>query len=87
MSKKVERVEFTRWAEKYRIETDVQILRITKYEKGQDGEVFAVQVQTRNDGKIMFMPCDIAEVCNYIPRGFRAGHTATFDKNGDLLIV
>ena len=88
------RIEFVKWAAKWGQETGVSVCGIDDKRTDDDGTVWAVQVSTVYHGgmtdikdHLLLYPGDIAEVCNYIPRGFRAGHAATFDKNGDLLIV
>lgn len=35
---------------------------------------------------VTLYPGAVAEVCGYIPKGFRHGHTARFVKGGDLMV-
>ena len=37
--------------------------------------------------KVTLHPGAVAEVCGYIPQGFRHGHTARFVKGGDMMVV
>lgn len=85
--KSPKRIEFVRWAAKWGQVTGTTNPRFEGI--AEDGALFAVfyDAARANDAHVALWPCDVAEVCNYIPRGFRAGHAASFDKNGDLLIV
>ena len=92
--KKVERVEFTRWAAKWGRETGVSVCGIDDKRMDDDGTVWAVSIlvsavigRETDQKTVLVYPGAVAEVCNYIPRGFRAGHTVAFNKNGDLLIM
>ena len=88
------RIEFVTWAAKWGRETGVSVCGIDDKRTDYDGTVWAVSILVsavigweKGQKTVLVYPGDVAEVCNYIPRGFRAGHTASFDKNGDLLIV
>ena len=92
--KSPKRIEFARWSAKWGQETGVSVCGIDDKRTDDDGTVWAVSILVSavigwetDQRTVLVYPGAVAEVCNYIPRGFRAGHTATFDKNGDLLIV
>ena len=88
------RIEFVKWAAKWGQATGVYVCWIEDKRTDDDGTVWAVSILVsavigweKGQKTVLVYPGAVAEVCNYIPRGFRAGHAATFDKNGDLLIV
>ena len=92
--KSPKRIEFVTWAAKWGRETGVSVCGIDDKRTDDDGTVWAVSILVSavigwetDQRTVLVYPGAVAEVCNYIPRGFRAGHTASFDKNGDLLIV
>ena len=92
--KSPKRIEFARWSAKWGRETGVSVCGIDDKRTDDDGTVWAVSIRVSavigretDQRTVLVYPGAVAKVCNYIPRGFRAGHAATFDKNGDLLIV
>ena len=89
------RYQFMRWAGDWCKATGTQLCgKEWEDDPDETGSVshLAIRVldtagfRTRTNCVTLY-PGAVAEVCGYIPRGFRHGHTARFVKGGDLMVV
>lgn len=88
------RVPFLRWAREWCEYAGVQLCGKTREDAAdKDGNVLRVEIKvvdfvtaTGCEHYVTLYPGDVAEVCRYIPRGFRHGHTARFVKGGDMMV-
>ncbi len=89
------RYTFMTWAGKWCQETGTSLCgKEWEDEPDESGSVSHLSIRvvdftgfnTRQHSVTLY-PGAVAEVCGYIPRGFRHGHTARFVKGGDLMIA
>lgn len=94
--KSEKRIPFMRWAKDWCRETGTQLCgKAWESEPHRDdGSVATVGIEVvdwtgfyMKSHKVTLYPGAVAEVCGYIPRGFRHGHTARFVKGGDMMVV
>ena len=89
------RYTFLRWAGDWCEYAGVQLCgKIGDGAADKDGTIPYVEIKvvdfvtaTGCEHYISLFAGAVAEVCRYIPRGFRHGHTARFVKGGDLMVV
>lgn len=89
------RYPFARWAGDWCRETGTQLCgKEWEDDPDETGKVSHLSIRVvyaagfrTGQNSVTLYPGAVAEVCGYLPRGFRHGHTAHFVKGGDLMVV
>ena len=93
--KSEKRIPFMRWAKDWCGNTATQLCgKEWEADPDKDGNIPHVCIRVyeftgfhSSCHKVTLHPGAVAEVCGYIPHGFRHGHTARFVKGGDMMVV